>query len=402
MKRIVLFLFWILLAFDMFCNEHCHLIVSIDLRSEIIKSRPNYTISETKRIVPKFLRKYGINDGYVSILLWGINEDEENVDSYMNIINRPFNEFKGHHNLLDTLNIDEYNRYFGNYYSIVTIAKPYSLLKFKSIEPNILVDKTYLVLVTDYKYNGNDDFYGELKHVKRISKTKKENIMNIVKDVQQNYFYKFIDEESISSYYSQGYVSLFEVIPLQKYFAIESLLDFPHTIQAKRTKDGYQATFNIKSLENNNYEFLTSTTFIPVSGYEQQTEIREFDKDYIINVPNELVEQVGKDNITIVFESWVHLLDGVYNHTILSPMGSKLQGAEGLKRNIKVELEKDAKILGFIPLNDTLFRISFWTDDQDSAAATWGWIFIMIIMGIVVALIWKSTIYKNKNNDVTL
>lgn len=401
MKRIVLILTFVLLCFKGYCKEDKHLIVSIDLKSEITMYDREYAVSKIKSVIPRMLRNNNITEGYASIQFFSVNENASNLEEYVKNINDPFTQFSDVNYVVDGLLESDFYQYHGNHYSVVTIAKPYSLLKFRDIASDKLIEKTYLILVTDYKYNGNDDFYGELKHVPRISKDTKESIMNTIKDVQQNYFYKFIAEENISRYPRSGYISLFEVIPLQQYFSIESVLDFPHKITATRTKDGYKATFKINQLENPNYRFISSEAFLPVEGHDEIRSVK-LNQDVIFDIPERLVEELGEDNISINFRTWVQLIDNVYNHTILSPDGDKLQGADGLNRSIKIELEKDAEILGFIPLTDSLYNISFWTNNQNVAAATWGVIFILILLGIMIFIIWRSTQYRSKNNDVKI
>lgn len=401
MKRIVLILIFVLLCFKGYSIEDKHLIVSIDLKSEITMYDREYAVSKIKSVIPRMLSNNNITDGYASIQFFSVNENASNLDEYVKNINTPFTPFSDVNNVVDGLLESDFYRYHGNHYSVVTIAKPYSLLKFRDIASDKLIEKTYLILVTDYKYNGNDDFYGELKHVPRISKDTKESIMNTIKDVQQNYFYKFIAEENISRYPRSGYISLFEVIPLQQYFSVESVLDFPHKITATRTKDGYKAVFKINQLDNPNYSFISSEAFIPVEGHNEIRPIK-LNQKVIFDIPKSLIEQLGEDNISITFRTWVQLIDNVYNHTILSPDGDKLQGAEGLNRSIKIEFEKDAEILGIIPLTDGLYNISFWTNNQNIAAATWGVIFILILLGIMIFIIWKSTQYRSKNNDVKI
>lgn len=401
MKRIVLILTFVLLCFKGYCKEDKHLIVSIDLKSEITMYDREYAMSKIKSVIPRMLRNNNITEGYASIQFFSVNENASNLEEYVKNINDPFTQFSDVNYVVDGLLESDFYQYHGNHYSVVTIAKPYSLLKFRDIASDKLIEKTYLILVTDYKYNGNDDFYGELKHVPRISKDTKESIMNTIKDVQQNYFYKFIAEENISRYPRSGYISLFEVIPLQQYFSIESVLDFPHKITATRTKDGYKATFKINQLENPNYRFISSEAFLPVEGHDEIRSVK-LNQDVIFDIPERLVEELGEDNISINFRTWVQLIDNVYNHTILSPDGDKLQGADGLNRSIKIELEKDAEILGFIPLTDGLYNISFWTNNQNVAAATWGVIFILILLGIMIFIIWRSTQYRSKNNDVKI
>lgn len=401
MKRIVLILTFVLLCFKGYCKEDKHLIVSIDLKSEITMYDREYAVSKIKSVIPPMLRNNNITEGYASIQFFSVNENASNLEEYVKNINDPFTQFSDVNYVVDGLLESDFYQYHGNHYSVVTIAKPYSLLKFRDIASDKLIEKTYLILVTDYKYNGNDDFYGELKHVPRISKDTKESIMNTIKDVQQNYFYKFIAEENISRYPRSGYISLFEVIPLQQYFSIESVVDFPHKITATRTKDGYKATFKINQLENPNYRFISSEAFLPVEGHDEIRSVK-LNQDVIFDIPERLVEELGEDNISINFRTWVQLIDNVYNHTILSPDGDKLQGADGLNRSIKIELEKDAEILGFIPLTDGLYNISFWTNNQNVAAATWGVIFILILLGIMIFIIWRSTQYRSKNNDVKI
>jgi len=401
MKRIVLILTFVLLCFKGYCKEDKHLIVSIDLKSEITMYDREYAVSKIKSVIPRMLRNNNITEGYASIQFFSVNENASNLEEYVKNINDPFTQFSDVNYVVDGLLESDFYQYHGNHYSVVTIAKPYSLLKFRDIASDKLIEKTYLILVTDYKYNGNDDFYGELKHVPRISKDTKESIMNTIKDVQQNYFYKFIAEENISRYPRSGYISLFEVIPLQQYFSIESVLDFPHKITATRTKDGYKATFKINQLENPNYRFISSEAFLPVEGHDEIRSVK-LNQDVIFDIPKSLVEQLGKDNISINFRTWVQLIDNVYNHTILSPDGDKLRGAEGLNRSIKIVLEKDAEILSFIPLTDGLYNISFWTNNQNVAAATWRVIFFLIFLGIMIFIIWKSTQYKSKTDDHTI
>lgn len=401
MKRIVLILTFVLLCFKGYCNEDKHLIVSIDLKSEITMYDREYAVSKIKNVIPQMLRNNNITEGYASIQFFSVNENASNLEEYVKNINTPFTQFSDVNNVVDGLLESDFYQYHGNHYSVVTIAKPYSLLKFRDVASDKLIEKTYLILVTDYKYNGNDDFYGELKHVPRISKDTKESIMNTIKDVQQNYFYKFIAEENISRYPRSGYISLFEVIPLQQYFSVESVLDFPHKITATRTKDGYKATFKIDQLGNPNYRFISSEAFLPVEGHDEIRSVK-LNQDVKFDIPERLVEKLGEDNISINFRTWVQLIDNVYNHTILSPDGDKLQGADGLNRSIKIELEKDAEILGFIPLTDGLYNISFWTNNQNVAAATWGVIFILILLGIMIFIIWRSTQYRSKNNDIKI
>lgn len=413
MKRILLVFAFVLMGINAFCNEKKnHVIISFDLKSDIMmaNNRRDYTIKQVKKVLPQILKTNGINSGYVSLQTFSASENAENLDDYIIELKAPFTEFSNISIVLDNLQSSDFSGIMPeNGYSLLTVARPYSLLKFKEQKNEILIDRTFLVLITDNHFNGNDNYKKELDDASpngiRKNEAVKKSIMANMNSIQQNYFYELIDEKSICYYnnyhVSKGSMTLFEVIPLQQYFSVESVLDFPHTITATRTKDGYKAIFKVNQLDNPNYRFISSEAFLPVDGYNEKRHVK-LNQNEIFDIPESLVEQVGEDNISIDFRTWVQLIDNVYNHTILSPNGDKLQGAEGLNRSIKIKLEEDAKILGFIPLTDGLYDISFWTNDQSVAAATWGVIFILILSAVMIFSIWQSTRYKSKRNDVKL
>lgn len=407
MKKILLISVLCLLHFSSYCNNDNHVIVSIDLKTDIVKYETKHIINEMTICISQMLTEQGINSGYASIQGFSVSENAKNLDEYI----KPFctfAEFSSNDNILnsfDATKLAEMRNQGGNNtdgYSLLTISRPYSILRFMDLKDTPLVNKTYLFLVTDNHYNGNDNYGKEIEEasptgIKRIKKEIMQNMIN----VQQNYFYNLIAEKNISKNNREGYISLFEVIPIQQYFSIESVLDFPHIITATRTKDGYKAVFKINQLDNPNYRFISSDAFLPIEGHNEIRSVK-LNQDVIFDIPKSLVEQLGKDNISINFRTWVQLIDNVYNHTILSPDGDKLRGAEGLNRSIKIVLEKDAEILSFIPLTDGLYNISFWTNNQNVAAATWRVIFFLIFLGIMIFIIWKSTQYKSKTDDHTI
>ena len=256
-----------------------------------------------------------------------------------------------------------------------------------------------MVIITDGVYNGNDDYYGEASYVKnRFTEEGKNQFKKEIKSVQTNYFCQFIEQRPING----GYVQLYEFIPLQQYFALESVLSFPHNIIAERKKGEYQVKFPIVGIKNDDYKI--ERLVVTVSSGSGDVIFKEEvtpGKELIINIPNDkLYGIVSSANIEV--KAWVKLCDGIYNNTILHPEGSKLQGAEGLSRRINIELEHDAKILGVIPLPDFLFYLSFWTSSQTTAANSWAWILIFIAIAAVVYIIYKSNIYKPDTTKIKI
>lgn len=365
-----------------------HVIIALDARSNVNKNPSNW-MNNTKIIednISSILSKNGIENGIVSTMTYSMDSLENDLSKYTHkiAVAEPFS--------LD--NIKSFwkklsqTREEGSRFSLLSIAKPYCLKAVKA-ESNDntakLAYRTFLILITDLRYNGNDDFHDELRHKPRMNQTLLNKILGEVKIVQQNYFYDFISQVQLNG----GYMMLFECIPQQKYFALESITEYPHNIVANRTKDGYTLSFEFKSYDNPNYELLKSEVSI---GYEVVS-VEGYGKVEFL-IPSDTWN--GTDTIHANIKSWVRLLDGIYNRTILSPDGAELQGRDGLNKFIVVEPEPKAKLLWILPLPDFLFNISFWTSDQTIAAGVWSVLIILALIVLIICLIGKTMKYDPK------
>lgn len=386
-------------------KEQSSLILALDVRSDIgrylsydvrfadcyylkakhgKKAYKEYYSSE----IQKILTSNSVMPNYVSGVLYGKKQGAERPTNFSRLVVSPSKASKNYSDLLNQLYKELPS---GEYYSITSFARPYSLMALKEQQST---NRTFLVILTDGRYNGNDDYYGEVRYMKtgfnkEGEKQFKEDILN----VQTNYFCQFKEQIEVDG----GYIQLYEFIPLQQYFALESVLDFPHEIMAKRGKSNYVVDFTSNAITNEDYEVKRMQISLVTNGGAIRTE--NFS-------PNENVKfEISKreiDNVHLKIKAWVKLYDGVYNNTILHPNGSKLQGASGLYREIQIQKEDNAKILGVIELHDFLFAMSFWTSSQEIAATTWGWIFILIILAISILIIYKSNIYKVKEGTIKI
>lgn len=428
MKRIFLFFIAVFLCAPVFCNtennavdDDCHVIISIDMKqdyllstipdkehkSNVIKS----AITSIKKSVVDLLKSNNINNGYVSVNLFGTYKGAD-INSFIKDINTPFTKFDNVDKILKDFTLEKMEEYPQEDHSILSIAKPYSLYNYRNKEQDVKVQKTYMVVVSDNIYNGNNDYYGELTYVIGNDEKRKSDIMKVVKDVQQNYFYEMIDQRDLKlgmvngydrSNKNRSYIYLFEVVPMQNYLAMESFVDFPHEIVAKRTKSGYIAEFYINELDNPNYDLESAKVWI--DGIDIMENV-EYGKKNVFNIP----DYMSDSNVYLNLKTWVHLLDGVYNHTILSPDGDELQGSKGLNRKIKVQFEEDEKIWNIITLNDKLYDYSFWSSSQEGAALGWeiisGFIILLIasviIVRAVVRYIRSTTRYVPRRNDTKI
>ena len=395
MKKFLLLLLCFITTYPSFCQvddkkENELLIVALDVRSRV---KTYWSASSISNCISGILAKNNIKPDNVSGVLYGIEEGAPTPTGFSKLKVEPEPIKNSYVGLLETLHSQIP---YGTFYSITSFAKPYSLMALKGKQNT---NRTFMVIITDGVYNGNDDYYGEASYVKnRFTEEGKNQFKKEIKSVQTNYFCQFIEQQPING----GYVQLYEFIPLQQYFALESVLSFPHDIVAERKKGEYQITFPIVGIQNDDYKI--ERLVVTVSSGSGDVIFKEEvtpGKELIINIPNDkLYGIVSSANIEV--KAWVKLCDGIYNNTILHPEGSKLQGAEGLYRRINIKLEDDAKILGVIPLPDFLFYLSFWTSSQTTAANSWAWILIFIAIAAVVYIIYKSNIYKPDTTKIKI
>lgn len=393
MKKFFFLFICLITAYPIFCQVDDKkqtelLIVALDVRSRVKTFWSAGNISDS---VSSILSQNNVKPDYVSGVLYGIEDGAPTPTGFSKLIVEPITAKKSYAGLLEALNSQIP---YGTFYSITSFAKPYSLMALKGKHNT---NRTFMVIITDGKYNGNDDYYGEASYVKNKFTEKGENqFKREIKSVQTNYFCQFIGQKSING----GYIQLYEFIPLQQYFALESVLSFPHDIVAERKKGGYQVKFPIAAIKNDDYKIerllvtVTNEENKKVVIYKAEVIPNE---ELIINIPNDKVS-----GAKIEVKAWVKLCDGIYDNTILHPEGSKLQGTEGLSRMFNIKLEDNAKILGVIPLPDFLFYISFWTSSQTTAANSWAWILILIAIAVVVYIIYKSNIYKPDTKEIKI
>lgn len=365
-----------------------HVIIALDARSDINVNPSNWSYN-TNIIgdnLSKLLNENGIEDGIVSTLTYSMDSRENDLSKYTHKIavaeDFTLEDIKNYWKKLSETR-DE-----GVRFSLLSLAKPYCLkaVKVDSDDDSAkLTYRTYLILITDLKYNGNDDFHDELRHKPGMSQSMLNKILGEVKVVQQNYFYDFRSQIQLN----RGYMMLFECIPQQKYFALESVAEYPHNTIAKRTKDGYLLEFGFISYNNPNYKLLKSEVLV---GNESVT-VNGYNKVKVL-IPSNVWQK--SDTIHANIKSWVRLLDGIYNRTILSPNGAELQGKEGLNKIIVVQREPHAKILWIVPLPDFLFNMSFWTSDQAIAAGVWSVFILLTLVAFIIYLIGKTMRYDPK------
>lgn len=289
-------------------------------------------------------------------------------------------------------------------FSLVSVAKPYALNELKKDEPvdvKYLTNRTFLLLVTDHHYNGND-FYDE---VHTLANAQRENGMyNVVDEnkilplcyaVEQEYFIKYIETYNIAS---RGYVELYEFMPLQTYLNLNSVVDFPQTITAKRLK-GRKYQIGVDFYHNGNKHYDIRKLEVALDGNEPKI------YENVDSVSFEHVVHSRKRPESLNVRAWLRLNDGVYNTTVLTPSKDAPDhlGKNGLNVSVRIKYEEKAKIFG-IPMIDLVWPS--WIEDQYTAAIVVQTVLLVLLPFFILFLVWlfyrKYKYYTPEKEEISL
>lgn len=282
-------------------------------------------------------------------------------------------------------------------FSLVSVAKPYALLALKN--SSVDVNRTFLVLITDHHYNGND-FYDEI-----VSLVQRQRALNVYSEidvnrvfqkcyaVEQEYYIRHIKTDTVWAnrlYAPQGYVEVYEYLPLQQYFSLGAVINYPTELVAKRCKGG-KYEIELPLTWRNNPHFTLKR--LDVFGVTEDTpSFRTPENAVRLDSLGKAVFRIDRNEkiTSIRMRAWVKLLDGVYQATVLSPSqaASIYLGRNGLNVDIPIKYEDDATVYG-LPLWDI-----FWLpgiDSQFTMAKIWE---IILPAGLLIYLIYYMATHR--------
>lgn len=382
-------------------REIRHLIVSVDSKTNGQSGKADVSAALIGMVKERRLLAAG---DYLSVLQYSVFENDPTLQNYIRIPNYenvkmhlydPIEDTTSISRILSPRNLRKYAQSNINEdgYSLSSIAKPYSIAALQAMarENNVqtpLVHKTYIALVTDHRYNGQD-FYQELEawHSLSNSKLKFTDIMRKCFDVEKEYFIQYVETREIGW---SSFIDLYELVPLKKDISLRNALYFPPVVKTERIKEkGYRIRLEFHPIDPSQYKL------VDIDIHPQ---------------PNDIEASVTMAGDTIVYDAYspkrnhvthldisasINLLDGFYNATLLSPD----HGSAGLKTTLNVEYPEDEKVLG-IPLLDAFWF--FFPNDQKMAAITMN-ILCCVLLAILIYLffIWLGR-YKPKDKQIHL
>lgn len=303
----------------------------------------------------------------------------------------------GWHNLV--LTPTDYN--YEESYSLISIAKPYILAKLGKASSKAMVERTYIIFVTDHRYNGND-YYNELQYFLGQSAYVNvgidiHDVLDVCYEVEREYCIEYVDVRSwpfspFNGLYKN--VELFEVSPNQKYLTLPAVIDYSPSLPAIRKRGQcYAVTLN---LEHSNSHF--DVKELVVYKCSESKGVQE---------PIDTLTSLDRYSSTYVFgrsekishlriKAKMKLNDGIYDATLLTP-----ETVPGLNQTIKVNTEEDSKILfGLAPLPDWMW-LSFVETQQDAAIVV-SFLILILCAIVVLVYIYATKTYKPNHDEVRI
>ena len=297
-------------------------------------------------------------------------------------------------------------------YSLVSVARPYCLKTAKidsdKYNDKCLTNRTFIIMVTDHRYNGNS-FYDEVlyiaeKHGKNVGMSMSamyDRIFDVCHDVESDYYIKFITSTPIGGKYS-GFVEVYEYVPHQSYLSLSSVVDYPSAIDAKRLPGKkYEIDVSFNKRENEHYRI--KRLDVKMKFPDGRDSLKTFfDMDSI-----RFSKVFHRDSCPEKLEvrAWLRVMDGVYNSTILTPSASAADylGGKGLNIALPVVLEPDAEVLG-VPLPDWLWL--GYDRNQYEAAMLMEFLaiaaIVLLLVIVVIILYFSFRYYKPDKDDMTI
>ena len=239
----------VIIAFDNFVGyEH------VLLNQQYMLSQINRTLRDSEGL------QLLTDSDYISVVTFGLGLNNSNF-KYFALPSTsegtpmcwlPFKGWNETFTSWSTQVLDKGNgRFDGPGFSMLSAAKPFILSAVKSPGEDIVADRTYILMVTDDHYNGNDNYRKEFQTYQMVGgkASEKEFSKQLVgyhtmfKDVEVN------RKEIASGLGPSYYLILLEIIPTN-IPSINGVLDIPANLNLHREPGGYRIKFDANSVDD--------------------------------------------------------------------------------------------------------------------------------------------------------
>lgn len=392
-----------------------HVIIAFDnaLPEEYVKSIKNELL--IKSAISRSISNLGLKEGdYYSMVNFGISK----YDSNINNLARPIKDNRGTpiiwrkfisifdmfnqnswYDMIERQGLNRMKRQ-GGPFSLLTGAKAYVINSVCPPNDQVGANRTYLVMVTDDHYNGNDNQNKEFDTMGKttISKSKRD-FLDQCNKVAANLIFRYIRDKTImiNDYLATGalQVSVYEVVPALL-VSLNSIVDYPANMGIERVNGGYRMRFDFKSISDRH--ILKRLALNVIGKNDQPYRIYQFDGDGRADIM--LPMSHFEDCVKIEMSVWLLQKDSIYNGALLNPHDSDFAR---LNVNLFHKLKNEVYFFGLIPIPDWMWA---FTDNWHTAVIVWDLIALLVVIAIMGFfmhwLIRINTTYEPNNNIITI
>lgn len=410
------------------------------LYEPVIYTEPRFDSAGNKVIDPKtkkqvidttyvFGRRPLYKDGdFLSILTCSLGQKAETIESYAEfpIFNgRPAkfipyskeNRTALHENWADLVSrrVSE-----DKHHSIFSIAVPQVMSKCIREEDHHLTNRTFVIVITDRSYSDKSffddirDYTDQQYAVLNTHAVKKSDIVRAGEQVARDYFIQWINQDEDTykfkisgSVQRKKNVDLYELQPHQEHLRMPAVLRYPAQVLAKRGRWG-QYTINCSFMPEDKSRFNILHLEASLIGSRKYPVNRSV-LSYNAKSPSEVFQgktitcKLGKERSafdSLGVRTWVNLLDGIYNATVLSPSkdAESFMGRDGLNVKVPIVYEEKETVAFFFPLPD----VFCWTGDQKVDAVLIDLLLAIIIIAALFIWVYITREYKPSVDEIKI
>ena len=339
-----------------------HVIIAVDnvvpLYEDVLCNK-SYMLSQ----MDKILRQDGdklLSDGdYVSVVTFGLGAQNYNFDRF------------------------------------VLPAKPFIMSTVKSPDADKAAERTYMLMITDDHYNGNDNYRKEFADYRITGGCAPVEPF----ERQVNQYHSFFKEREVArtaistSRALPYYLILLEIVPAN-IPSLNGIVDIPASLNIHRVPGGYGIGFKAKSVDDF-YKFRNLKVTVNAPSGESLVGESDSEGNVDMVIPYGAVDP---SDIRVDIDGEVLQKDGMYDGMLMSP-GNANTPRMHTSRSISVQ--EDGKIFG-APMPDVMW---WWArDDVKMAAFVWEVIIVLLVILLTIAAVGyynkKSTVYTLGNDEI--
>ncbi len=384
-----------------------HVIIAVDnvvpLYEDVLCNK-SYMLSQ----MDKILRQDGdklLSDGdYVSVVTFGLGAQNYNFDRFVlpaTLKGEPlvWRDFTSWGEIFpnwsgQVLNKAE-GRMIGAPYSMLSGAKPFIMSTVKSPDADKAAERTYMLMITDDHYNGNDNYRKEFADYRITGGCAPVEPF----ERQVNQYHSFFKEREVArtaistSRALPYYLILLEIVPAN-IPSLNGIVDIPASLNIHRVPGGYGIGFKAKSVDDF-YKFRNLKVTVNAPSGESLVGESDSEGNVDMVIPYGAVDP---SDIRVDIDGEVLQKDGMYDGMLMSP-GNANTPRMHTSRSISVQ--EDGKIFG-APMPDVMW---WWArDDVKMAAFVWEVIIVLLVILLTIAAVGyynkKSTVYTLGNDEI--